>query len=88
MADAFAKNSTDENAKYTSLAYSLYITPFVLIFGGISFLLSARYVLEDERKCKNLVAGSDPALSNGIDSNKFIPAYDNMNYLVDLPVNG
>lgn len=87
MADAFAKNSTDNDAKYTSLAYSLYLTPFVLIFGGISFLVSARYVLEDEKKCKILVAGSDPSLSNnGNDLNKSVSGFDNMNYLMDLTI--
>ncbi|XP_067135266.1 protein spinster homolog 1 isoform X2 [Centruroides vittatus] len=37
--------------KYHNLQYSLYVTAFILILGGLCFLMTACYIVQDKKKC-------------------------------------
>lgn len=69
------------------MSYALYLTPFILIFGVIFFLVSSRYLLKDEYNCKIEMTGSEVS-SNGTQCRlkaQSIKAYDNFTYLQELP---
>ncbi|KAI2804206.1 Protein spinster 3 [Blomia tropicalis] len=65
IATAITKgNPNDPDIDYISLSYSLYLAPFILIFGGLFFIFSSRFVYKDEYRCKNDILGSDPTITN------------------------
>ncbi|XP_076345681.1 protein spinster homolog 1-like isoform X3 [Tachypleus tridentatus] len=43
--------------KFTSLQYALYTTTFVLAIGGLCFLVTAWYIVEDRDRCDQLTHG-------------------------------
>ncbi|ODN04368.1 Protein spinster [Orchesella cincta] len=49
---------SDEYVEFTSLQYALFVTVFVQIFGGILFLVTACYVVQDKRDCDGIIAAS------------------------------
>jgi ABC-type sulfate transport system permease component len=56
-------NSTDTtpgNAalEFRSLQYSLFITCFVEVLGGLFFLMTAWYIVSDKNKCDRVIANS------------------------------
>jgi hypothetical protein len=56
VADSLSKdNSTTE--KFSSLEYALFITPFVLILGGIAFLYTSKFIVSDHDLCKAQILG-------------------------------
>lgn len=51
------KNKDSNSEKYLSLQYALYLTPFVLIFGGIAFLYNSTFIVADHELCKAQIQG-------------------------------
>ncbi|CAG7819619.1 unnamed protein product [Allacma fusca] len=52
-------NSTSDLVKFESLQYSLFITSFVEVFGGLFFLICAWYIIEDKLKTDRAIAGDE-----------------------------
>lgn len=46
--------------------YALYLTPIILILGGIFFAFSARYILDDEHNCKKMISSDNNVSIDGI----------------------
>ncbi|XP_075677936.1 protein spinster homolog 1-like isoform X2 [Dermatophagoides pteronyssinus] len=55
ISDAF--NSNDD--KFRSLSFALYLTPIILVFGVLFFGLSAKFILKDEQRCKQMISKGD-----------------------------
>ena len=95
IATAITKgNPNDPDIDYISLSYSLYLAPFILIFGGLFFIFSSRFVYKDEYRCKNDILGSDPTITNNGISMKINSfnhsqnspiSFENINYMLDNP---
>lgn len=60
VSDAYLKDKllTIEN-NYLGLLYALYITCFVLVFGGVCFLMTTFYIVEDRENCKKITSGEE-----------------------------
>jgi hypothetical protein len=63
LSDAFRKGVDTDEAKYFALQYALYSTCIVLIFGGIAYLITARYVIKDKELCKFMTQDTLPTVS-------------------------
>lgn len=44
--------------EFQSLQYSLFITCFVEVLGGLFFLMTAWYIISDKNKCDRIIATS------------------------------
>ncbi|XP_054167225.1 protein spinster homolog 1-like [Oppia nitens] len=51
IADSVKSNNW-EDSNFWSLQYSLYLTPGILIFGGLAFLYTAMFIVSDKENCK------------------------------------
>lgn len=51
-------DSDDPVASFKSLQYSLFITSFVEVLGGLFFLMTAWYIVSDKNKCDRVIANS------------------------------
>ena len=49
--------SGDINVEFNSLQYSLFITSFVEVFGGLFFLICAWYIVEDKLRADKAIIG-------------------------------
>ncbi|XP_046916612.1 protein spinster homolog 1 isoform X2 [Dermatophagoides farinae] len=65
ISDAFSSDFD----KFHSLSYALYLTPLVLVFGVLFFGLSARFILKDEHRCKQMISNGSAESSTNSDSN-------------------
>ncbi|XP_054155454.1 protein spinster homolog 3-like [Oppia nitens] len=51
LMDTF-KNPKWDTPEFWSLQYALYLTPFVIVLGGLAFLYTSLYIVVDKDKCK------------------------------------
>ncbi|XP_076364573.1 protein spinster homolog 1-like [Tachypleus tridentatus] len=67
VSDAVMKGQSESNLlKFVSLQYALYITTFVLAIGGLCFIVTAWYIIEDREMCERLTHGESatPSMSS------------------------
>ncbi|XP_013775801.1 protein spinster homolog 1-like isoform X2 [Limulus polyphemus] len=58
ISDAVMDNQVETDlVKFTSLQYALYTTTFILAIGGLCFLVTAWYIVEDRERCDRLTHG-------------------------------
>lgn len=60
MSDYLSQGKPTDNplVEYHSLEYALFITCFINVFGGLSFLLTAWYVVSDREKADLVIKGA------------------------------
>jgi len=51
-------NMTANLIEFRSLQYSLFITSFVEVLGGLFFLMTAWYIISDKKKCDDIIHSS------------------------------
>jgi len=74
--------------EFRSLQYSLFITCFVEVLGGLFFLMTAWYIISDKNKCDRTIANSaggqlmpdDPSSSQTDDDDDDAQPSSRMNY--------
>lgn len=58
LADIQNGNGTNPNIEFQSLQYSLFTTVFVQILGGLFFLATACYIIDDKKDCDVMISQS------------------------------
>jgi len=65
MAAPVGVSAVDTYTSFKSMQYSLFITMFVEVLGGVIFLINAAYIVRDRERARRLTAGGD-ALGDGV----------------------
>ena len=55
---SFSDGKTSDLVEFRSLQYSLFITCFVEVLGGVFFLLTALYIVHDKAEAEREVSGN------------------------------
>jgi hypothetical protein len=58
----------DPVANFKSLQYALFVTCFVEVLGGLFFLMTAWYIIDDKSKCDRVVASASGESINSPDT--------------------
>lgn len=57
--------SSDQTDEFLSLQYALYVTSFVEVLGGVFFLLTSLYIVDDRERAHREIHGEDNPVSHG-----------------------
>jgi len=84
ISDAYVGHSKDVRLMHHGLLYSLYMTPFVCVFGALCYFVTAQHLQHDKAKCDLLISSGGVVNTDGYSGS--VPSSSHSQVLV-CPVN-
>uniref|UniRef100_A0A183DEV6 Metal-dependent hydrolase n=1 Tax=Gongylonema pulchrum TaxID=637853 RepID=A0A183DEV6_9BILA len=78
ISDALRGRERTTLARFISLQRSLFVPDFVLVFGGLTYLISTFFIEQDRRKANELIHGEQLTIESNSDVSPLIDAVEQL----------